>query len=122
MRYLLLVPIAAMLILAYPPTQVAAGPSVALTISASPTGVSGFTIEYVSDTRLDFTWSYSSNATTAVMLRGKYGRFPDDTPNKDTEPSDGYLVYYGSNTTASDTSMDFNENAGPIYYKLWAQK
>ena len=56
------------------------------------------------------------------MIRGKYSAYPADIPTVNTTPSDGYLVYYGSGVTTNDTSMDFDANPGPIYYKAWAQK
>jgi len=70
---------------------------------------------------LDFTWGYSGN-TTQIMIRGKYGSYPANIADNLTQPSDGYLVYYGANTTASDTSMDFDQNPGAIYYRAWGQK
>jgi hypothetical protein len=56
------------------------------------------------------------------MIRGKYGGYPADIPNDTTDPSDGYLVYYGSGLSVSDTSMNFDQNPGLLYYKAWAQK
>ena len=56
------------------------------------------------------------------MVRGKYGGYPADIPNDTTDPSDGYLVYYGSGSLVSDTSMNFDQNPGLLYYKAWAQK
>lgn len=95
---------------------------VTVTLYATPIsyGLTDFTITYVSDTELDFSWGYSANVTKA-MIRGKYGKYPSDIPDIHTEPSDGYLVYYGTETTANDTSMDFDQNPGAIYYKAWGQ-
>jgi hypothetical protein len=84
-------------------------------------GIIGFTIIYVSDTQLDFSWTFGSGAVN-IMIRGKYGSYPADIPDSFTAPSDGYLVYYGSATSCSDTSMNFNENAGTLYYKAWGQR
>ena len=96
-----------------------------VTLYATPAGVTGgitnFTIIYVSDTRLDFTWGYTGNAT-GIMIRGDYNGYPDDIPNIYTTPSDGYLVYTGNATTASDTSVNFDNNPGPVYYSAWAQR
>ncbi len=95
-----------------------------VTLWATPVvsgGITNFTIIYVTEQRLDFTWGYSGNATK-IMIRGKYGGYPSDIPNGATTPSDGYLVYYGNATSANDTSVDFDQNLGPIYYKAWAQK
>lgn len=84
-------------------------------------GIFNFVITYVSDQRLDITWSTSADVSN-TMIRGKYGSYPDDIPDEDTTPSDGYLVYYGNGHSASDTSVDFDENAGTLYYKAWAQR
>jgi len=81
-------------------------------------GITNFTIIYVSDTQLDFTWGYGAN-TTQVMIRAKYGSYPADIADNATAPTDGYLVYYGGATSANDTSMDFDANPGPIYYRAW---
>ena len=91
-------------------------------------GISSFTVTYVSDTEMDLSWVLDPNYPSTsqnIMIRAKYGAYPADIPNDVTAPSDGYLVYYGDGfgvTSAVDTSMDFNENAGSLYYKAWAQK
>jgi hypothetical protein len=112
------------LIMALLPVTPVLANSVNITVTAKPHvtgGITNFTIIYVSDTQLDFTWSLFGEATK-IMIRGKYGGYPDNIPDPSTEPSDGYLVYYGDATSCSDTSMDFDENPGPIYYTAWAQK
>lgn len=95
-----------------------------ITVTNQPSftaGITSFTVTYVSDTEMDLSWTV--NATVAnVMVRAKYGQYPADIPDEYTAPSDGYLVYYGSDLSAVDTSMDFNENAGSLYYKAWAQR
>jgi len=83
-------------------------------------GIVNFTITYISETQLDFGWSYGVN-TTAIMIRGKYGVYPDNISASNETPSDGYLVYSGNSTSCSDTSMDFDLNSGAIYYRAWAQ-
>ena len=98
--------------------------SVTVVITADPifsVGIEDFIITYVSDTQLDLDWVYGTDGVN-IMIRAKYGEYPDDIPDEDTMPSDGYLVYYGSATSYSDTSMNFDENAGMLYYKAWAQK
>jgi len=75
--------------------------------------ISSFTVTYVSDTQVDLEWTYGA-AVTNVMVRAKYGSAP-------TGISDGYLVYYGNALLASDTSMNFDENAGIIYYRIWGE-
>lgn len=84
-------------------------------------GLNNFTIIYVSNTELDFTWTYGLGIT-GIMIRGKYGRFPANILSENETPSDGYLVYSGNETWASDTSVDFDQNAGPVYYRAWAQR
>lgn len=98
--------------------------SVDIGITATPsltTGIINFTITYVSDTQLDLDWGFSGDAVN-IMIRAQYGAYPDDIPNEDTAPTDGYLVYYGGDTSASDTSMNFDESPGVLYYKAWGQK
>jgi hypothetical protein len=94
-----------------------------VTLYATPLvsgGISTFTITYISDTNLKLDWGYSGNAT-AVMIRAKYGSYPTNISSSNETPSDGYLVYNGGGVTTNDTSMDFNANPGPIYYRAWAQ-
>ena len=98
----------------------AANPTVGITVTAVSGGITDFTIEYISETQLDITWGYSGDAVN-VMIRAKYGEFPANIPDALTEPSDGYLVYYGNGVATSDTSMDFDENPGPLYYRAWAE-
>jgi hypothetical protein len=101
-----------------------AADSTDVTITATPMlsgGITGFTIVYVSDTQLDLSWILSAG-TDKIMIRAQYGEYPDDIPDENTAPSDGYLVYYGNGLSVSDTSMNFDENAGFLYYKAWAQK
>ena len=106
------------------PVVVMADTSVSVTVTAVPIvsgGISNFTIVYVSDTQLDLSWTLYGSAVN-IMIRGKYGDYPDDIPNINTAPSDGYLVYYGSGNSVSDTSMDFDQSLGILYYRAWAQK
>lgn len=120
-----LVRIAVALVLAIWPAGIAlAGTSVDISVFATPiysAGITGFTITYVSDTRLDLDWNNGA-AVANVMVRAKYSDYPSDIPDENTAPTDGYQVYYGAGTSVSDTSMDFDNNPGPIYYRAWAQK
>lgn len=112
------------LFLALSPMIALADTTAVVTVYGVPSfsgGINGFTITYVSDTRLDLNWGLGVDAAH-IMIRAKYGSYPADIPNENTTPSDGYLVYYGSGTSVSDTSMNFDENAGLLYYKAWAQK
>lgn len=106
------------------PVGVYAADSVDVDITATPifsAGILTFTITYVSDTRLDLDWTVDGTVAK-VMVRAKYGSYPADIPDENTAPSDGYLVYYGGDLSAIDTSMNFDEHAGALYYRAWAQK
>lgn len=84
-------------------------------------GIQDFRVVYITDTRMDLSWMFGIPAVN-VMIRAKYGSYPADITSNLTAPSDGYLVYSGNGTSISDTSMDFNTNPGPLYYKAWGQK
>jgi len=105
-------------------TPVLAATTAVVTILGIPSfsgGILTFNVVYVSDTEMDLNWTVGSGVEN-VMVRAKYGSPPTNPPDENTAPSDGYLVYYGSDLSAIDTSMDFNENAGSLYYKAWAQR
>jgi ABC-type multidrug transport system fused ATPase/permease subunit len=76
-------------------------------------GITSFTTILVSDTEVDISWTTDVNITN-VMVRAKYGSMPIDR-------TDGYLVYQGVDFSAIDTSMNLDETAGTIYYRIWAQ-
>lgn len=102
------------------PVSVFAATTADVTVTATPlvtSGILDFTITYVSETQLDFSWSYGAN-TTDIMIRGKWGDYPDDIPNVNTEPSDGFLIYSGNGTS---TSWYFDENISTLYIKAWGQ-
>jgi hypothetical protein len=110
--------------LALYPLMVFASTTAVVVVTANPmysAGITSFTITYVSDTQMDLAWTVDATVDK-VMVRGKYGSYPADIPNDHTAPSDGYLVYYGFEFTDSDTSMNFDQNPGILYYKAWAQK
>ena len=114
-RILLIVYIVVLLFVGMP--QLALADSIDITVVARPYiggGITDFVITYVSETQLDISWSFTGDAVN-IMIRGKYGDYPEDR-------DDGYLVYYGSDVTTSDTNMDFDENPGPLYYRAWGQK
>lgn len=108
----------------FTPLAVMADDSVTVTITADPavtTGILNFTITYISETQLDLSWAYDAGAVN-IMIRSKWNGYPDDIPDSLTTPSDGVLVYYGNGVAFSDTSMNFDDNLGTLYYKAWAQK
>jgi hypothetical protein len=85
-------------------------------------GITGFVITYINEKQIDMDWGYDPATTVnRIMIRAKYGEYPADIPNPATTPSDGYLVYYGNGIHTSDTSMDFDQNPGAIFYKAWGQ-
>lgn len=93
-----------------------------VTVTATPDyGITSFAIDYISETQLDLSWITAPDVVN-VMVRSKYGSDLDEIPDEDTEPSDGVLVYYGSASSFSDTSMDFDQNPGQLFYKVWGQK
>lgn len=104
------------------PVGVLAATEQDVTVTATPAyGIISFTIDYISDTQMDLSWTATGDVVN-VMVRAKYGEDLDEIPDEDTDPSDGYLVYEGDGSSVSDTSMDFDGNPGPLYYKIWGQK
>jgi len=104
------------------PVGVLAATEANVTVTATPNyGILTFAIDYISETQMDLSWTTPPDVTK-VMVRAKYGSDLDEIPDEDTAPSDGYLVYYDTGASVSDTSMDFDQNTGPLYYKLWGQK
>lgn len=72
-----------------------------------------FTITYISDTELELSW-IKGNGAVNTMVRAAFGRLPSSR-------TDGYLVYYGNSTVASDTALDLDEIALPVYYRAWSE-
>lgn len=106
------------------PITVLAGSSVNVTITATPifsAGITSFTVTYINDTQMDLDWTVDATVDL-VMIRSSYVDYPANIPDEDTAPTDGNLVYYGDLLHFSDTSMNFDENLGTIYYRAWAQK
>jgi hypothetical protein len=117
----LVIILAAVSIVLFPVTALAAITQ-DVTITATPGyGIVSFTIDYISDTQMDLSWTVSGDVTK-VMVRAKYGEDLDEIPDEDTAPTDGYLVYYDTGNSVSDTSLNFDENPGPLFYKIWGQK
>jgi hypothetical protein len=106
------------------PIVISADSSVTVIITADPSvtaGITSFTITYINESEIDLDWTVDPTVDK-VMVRAKWGEYPDDIPNENVAPSDGYLVYYGFDFSTIDTSMDFESNLGTLYYKAWAQK
>ena len=94
---------------------------VVITVVGTTGGISNFTVTYVTDTDMHLSWSFIGDAVN-IMIRSKYGGYPANIPNSTTTPSDGNLAYYGSGTSFDDTSMNFDQNPGSLFYSAWAQK
>jgi hypothetical protein len=95
-------------------SPVSAGVSTNVTITAIPSwGILTFTATVISDTQVDLVWTYDANVSN-VVIRAKYGSEPIDE-------TDGYLVYSGVGNSISDTSMNFDENVGILYYKAFGE-
>lgn len=94
---------------------VVADTSVSIGVFATPMsgGVTGFTATYIKDGQIDLAWLNGID-TANVMIRMSYGAFPSSR-------TEGYLVYYGSLTSFSDTSVS-TLTVDDLYYSIWAQK
>lgn len=84
-------------------------------------GLSSFTATIINDYEVLLEWLAGVDYDR-IMVRAKYGSMPTDIADIFTAPTDGYLVYYGTDLSASDTSVDFFNNPGPIFYRAWVQK
>jgi len=72
----------------------------------------GFTVTYISDYEVGLSWAKGVDAEN-TLVRACIGRFPENR-------EDGYLVYYGDGTSATDwVNMEFL--SVPIYYQAWSQ-
>lgn len=119
-----LVTILAVLVIGLSPVIVLADTTAVVNVTNSPSfsqGIMSFTVTYISDTEMDLAWTTDATVVN-VMIRAKYGTYPANIPDENTAPSDGYLVYYGTDLTAVDTSMNFDQSPGSLYYSAWAQK
>ena len=65
----------------------------------------------ISNYQVDLTWTLGGAATNTV-IRGKIGSYP-------TSVTDGYLVYNGPLTTATDW-VDLTVTDEPVYYRAWS--
>lgn len=73
----------------------------------------GFTLTYISDYEVGISWTKGEDAEN-TMIRAKYGSYPVDR-------EDGYQVYYGDGTVASDTGVNFDEGVSDVYYIAFSQ-
>jgi len=106
------------------PMAVIADDTATITITARPRisgGITNFQVTAVSESEIDFSWGYESPADR-IMIRGKVGGYPDPITDPNVAPSDGYLVYYGNATEATDVRWAMESVTKPVYYAAWAQR
>ena len=100
-----------------PSTPAMAATNADVTVKATPAepypAPTNFQAIYVDVQQVDLTWTKPPTSAN-VTIRAKYGSYP-------ASRTDGYLVYYGSLESISDTSMNFDETAGKLYYRAWAE-
>jgi hypothetical protein len=114
-RLLLLFPIVLILICLIPIGDAHAATSQDISIIAygyiiEPPG--GFTYTYISDYELGLSWT-PGNGSINTMVRVGYGSFP-------ANQSDGFLVYYGDNTSCIDTNYNMFWDQIP-FYVAWSE-
>jgi hypothetical protein len=96
------------------PAMAATSVDIIITASGYVCGIpGGLTITYISDYEVGISWIKGEGAVN-TMIRAKYGGVPTST-------TDGYLVYYGDEENCSDTTMNFDEYVGKIYYSAWSE-
>jgi hypothetical protein len=94
------------------PVAVSADPTI-LVFNTPEFGITGFTATYVSDTQVDLAWTETPNVAN-TMVRVAFGYMP-------TSRTDGYQVYYGPDTSFSDTTVNLSFSETP-YYRAWGQQ
>lgn len=98
------------------PQTVSADTSVDVTITATGIVVEapgGLILTYVTDYQVDVDWTKSAGAEM-TMVRAAVGRPPADR-------TQGYLIYYGNGTAASDTGVSLDETGAAIFYRAWSE-
>lgn len=103
------------LLLTVTPTQaLASDPEVEIKVSAWIVGApSNLILTYISDNEVRIEWIKGVGAVN-TMVRVKFGSPPQDR-------NDGYLVYYGENSTCFDRTIDLTMAQIPIY-RAWSQR
>lgn len=114
-RLLLLLPIVLILICLIPVGKTYAASSQDISIIAygyiiEPPG--GFAYTYISDYELGLSWT-PGNGSVNTMVRVGYGSFP-------ANQSDGFLVYYGNNSSCIDTNYNMYWDQIP-FYVAWSE-
>jgi hypothetical protein len=104
-----------------PGLSVLADTSADVTITATGVVVgapTGFTVTYIDDHTVQLDWGMPAGADK-IMIRAKYGDYPAEPVPIGTEPTDGYLLYYGNGITTQDTAVNLDEMYLPVYYRAW---
>jgi len=73
----------------------------------------GLTLIYISDYEIGISWTKGADAEN-TMVRAAIGRLPESR-------TDGYLVYYGNGTNATDWTANLGTIDARIYYRAWSQ-
>lgn len=99
------------------PSVAEADTSVEITIYAQglvymPNAPGEFTVWYVSDYEVGFSWEKPATANF-TMIRAAYGHIPEGR-------DDGYQVYYGTGNYTTDDSVSV-ASLENVYYKAWSQ-
>ena len=97
------------------PVPVMGASEAGVTVVATPDvgdGITSFTATIITDTQVDLEWTVDVDITS-VIIRAQYGSMP-------MSRTEGYLVYEGSGSSISDTSMNFDTEAGELFYRIWA--
>lgn len=76
-------------------------------------GIGDFTATTINDHEVLLEWTIEPG-TTEVMIRANYNDIPISL-------SDGVMVYQGTDFSYTDTSMNFEEYLGTLYYRIWAK-
>jgi hypothetical protein len=82
------------------------------TDNGSLPGPPTLTATLASNTQVDLSWLMGAGATT-TLVRAKYGAAP-------TGIADGYLVYSGNATTATDWISDIQLSDNALWYSAWS--
>lgn len=72
----------------------------------------GFTVTYISDYEIGLSWTIGTGANN-TMVRACFGREPEDR-------TDGYLVYYGNGTNATDW-VNLEATSAKVHYRAWSE-
>ncbi len=115
MKWLRLLLILLLLPIVLPASVVLAGSTADVTITATGIVVAApgnFLLTYVTDYEIGITWTKPVGAVN-TLIRAAYGHVPANI-------SDGYQVYYGVGTSATDNAISLG-TPEVVYYRAWSQ-